>query len=147
MASESPTRWVLHDGSCGFCSRWIPLWGPALKKIGLEFAPRFGCVLLVLLVACSARPNPKDITPGDSRDAILQVYGEPTGQRLMTKKDDAVWGPIEDFWYGVPMGSRVEIWTYRVDDGDVELYFVDDSPTVGGIGFAPEGVVYEAAQD
>jgi predicted DCC family thiol-disulfide oxidoreductase YuxK len=31
--------WVLYDGACGFCSRWIPFWGPVLRRRGLEIAP------------------------------------------------------------------------------------------------------------
>jgi len=31
--------WVLYDGSCGFCSRWLPFWGPTLKRRGFGFAP------------------------------------------------------------------------------------------------------------
>jgi len=31
--------WVLYDGSCGFCSRWAPLWERALNKRGFHIAP------------------------------------------------------------------------------------------------------------
>jgi hypothetical protein len=31
MRRAAPLRgWVLYDGACGFCSRWIPLWRPVL---------------------------------------------------------------------------------------------------------------------
>lgn len=106
-----------------------------------------GWIFTGLLTACTVQPDPAQIAEGDTREAIVQTYGEPAGRQQMTKQDEAVWGPIEDFWYDVPMGSRVEIWTYPAEDGDVELYFVDDSPTVDGVGFAPEGVIYEAVQD
>jgi hypothetical protein len=55
-----------------------------------------------------------------------------------------------------PNGSEVEIWYYstRVEqagddgsvaaDGTTEVYFVDGSDTVQGIGFAPEGAVFES---
>ena len=42
------------------------------------------------------------------------------------------------------MGSTVEIWAYRVQGGTVELYFVDGSAGVQGMGFAPVGAVFEA---
>jgi len=42
------------------------------------------------------------------------------------------------------MGSSVEIWAYRVQGGSVELYFVDESARVQGVGFAPLGAVFEA---
>ena len=31
--------WVLYDGGCGFCSRWVTYWAPTLKRLGLEIAP------------------------------------------------------------------------------------------------------------
>jgi predicted DCC family thiol-disulfide oxidoreductase YuxK len=31
--------WVLYDGSCGFCSRWVPFWENTLKKRGFNIAP------------------------------------------------------------------------------------------------------------
>lgn len=31
--------WLLYDGSCGFCSRWVPFWKDTLKKRGFEIAP------------------------------------------------------------------------------------------------------------
>jgi predicted DCC family thiol-disulfide oxidoreductase YuxK len=29
-----PNGWVLFDGSCGFCSWWIPFWAPLLRSHG-----------------------------------------------------------------------------------------------------------------
>lgn len=31
--------WVLYDGSCGFCSRWVPCWKSTLNKRGFHIAP------------------------------------------------------------------------------------------------------------
>jgi predicted DCC family thiol-disulfide oxidoreductase YuxK len=31
--------WVLYDGSCGICARWVPFWGPTLERLGLGTAP------------------------------------------------------------------------------------------------------------
>jgi predicted DCC family thiol-disulfide oxidoreductase YuxK len=33
-----PAGWVLYDGSCGFCARWVPFWGPSLRRRGYEIA-------------------------------------------------------------------------------------------------------------
>jgi uncharacterized protein len=38
VASE-PRGWVLYDGACGVCSRWVPFWAPTLARLGLEIAP------------------------------------------------------------------------------------------------------------
>ena len=30
---------MLYDGDCGVCSRWVPAWGPMLRRRGLAIAP------------------------------------------------------------------------------------------------------------
>jgi len=37
--AEPPAGWVLYDGDCGVCSRWVPSWGPTLQRRGLAIAP------------------------------------------------------------------------------------------------------------
>lgn len=37
MAS-SPFAWVLYDGACGFCSRWVPFWRETLARRGFGIA-------------------------------------------------------------------------------------------------------------
>jgi hypothetical protein len=89
------------------------------------------------------------------RAIILSQCGPPDLKRTLLKTAPAIWGTIEDFWSGVPMGAKVEIWLYKsqaqleegssnLTAGTTELYFVNGSASVDGIGFAPEGVVYEA---
>jgi predicted DCC family thiol-disulfide oxidoreductase YuxK len=35
-----PSRgWVLYDGGCGVCARWVPFWEPTLARLGLAVAP------------------------------------------------------------------------------------------------------------
>lgn len=35
-----PSRgWVLYDGSCGFCRRWVPFWESTLRRRGFAIAP------------------------------------------------------------------------------------------------------------
>ena len=38
MAAEIK-GWVLYDGDCGFCSRWVPFWEQTLAKRGFRIAP------------------------------------------------------------------------------------------------------------
>jgi predicted DCC family thiol-disulfide oxidoreductase YuxK len=33
-----PLAWVLYDGACGFCSRWVPFWAGTLAKRGIGVA-------------------------------------------------------------------------------------------------------------
>ena len=36
---EEIRGWVLYDGACGFCSRWVPFWENTLRKRGFLIAP------------------------------------------------------------------------------------------------------------
>ena len=36
---RTPRAWLLYDGSCGFCSRWVSFWENTLKKRGFRIAP------------------------------------------------------------------------------------------------------------
>jgi predicted DCC family thiol-disulfide oxidoreductase YuxK len=35
---KPPVAWVLYDGSCGFCSRWVPFWRGTLERRGIGIA-------------------------------------------------------------------------------------------------------------
>jgi len=39
QAPDDMRGWILYDGSCGFCSKWVPFWSSTLAKQGLGFAP------------------------------------------------------------------------------------------------------------
>lgn len=39
MLPEPREGWVLYDGACGICSRWVASWAPALQRMGLAIAP------------------------------------------------------------------------------------------------------------
>jgi hypothetical protein len=96
----------------------------------------------IALFACGPIPQPSDFHVGMSRQQIVAEFGEPQSRKSLVKSDPYIWGPIETFWSSVPMGARVEIWSYPTSGGAIELYFVDDSSEVGGTAFAPEGAVY-----
>ena len=36
--TSAPFAWVLYDGACGFCSRWVPFWKKTLAKRGFGIA-------------------------------------------------------------------------------------------------------------
>lgn len=38
MTAPPVSAWVLYDGACGFCSRWVPFWKYTLAKRGLGIA-------------------------------------------------------------------------------------------------------------
>ena len=39
MERPVSTDWILYDGSCGFCRRWVPFWGEILRRNGFAIAP------------------------------------------------------------------------------------------------------------
>ncbi|MGI9589910.1 MAG: hypothetical protein ACR2P8_00975 [Myxococcota bacterium] len=119
---------------------------------------RFACCLLASLalvaLACDEAPRHESFSVGMTRASVLEQHGEPQRKARLTKRDDRIWGPIEEFWSEVPLGSGVEVWSYRTTNewggepvaGATVLYFVDRSEAVSGLGFAPDGVVYEGGQ-
>ncbi|HEX7615166.1 MAG TPA: DUF393 domain-containing protein [Thermoanaerobaculia bacterium] len=38
MTVPAYSAWVLYDGACGFCSRWVPFWKKTLAKRGIGIA-------------------------------------------------------------------------------------------------------------
>jgi predicted DCC family thiol-disulfide oxidoreductase YuxK len=36
--STAPKGWILYDGSCGICARWVPSWSGTLASFGLGVA-------------------------------------------------------------------------------------------------------------
>ncbi|MEZ5987797.1 MAG: DUF393 domain-containing protein [Planctomycetota bacterium] len=37
-AGDQVLGWVLYDGGCGFCSRWVPFWSHTLRRRGFAIA-------------------------------------------------------------------------------------------------------------
>ena len=115
-----------------------------------------GRTILFLLSAtwgsCAADvPRHEEFAVGMSRADITAQFGEPDRTQKLAKSDGSIWGPIEEFWTQVPMGATVELWAFQsamrssAQPGQTELYFVNDSDTVDGIGFHFEGAVYEGS--
>jgi hypothetical protein len=107
------------------------------------------CITLLLGCAETTRiPAHSDFKIGASREQVLREYGEPRQITEFHKTGNQIWGAIETFWLKVPMGSSVEVWSYpsqqSIGHGDTELYFIDDSAMVNGVGFSPKGVIYES---
>ncbi len=104
--------------------------------------------IALLIAACSRQPGlpaASEFRIGATREQITDRFGMPQHTQIFHKTGSAIWGPIEDFWPEVAIGSTVEVWSYRVQGGSAELYFVDNSNQVQGTGFAPEGAVFESS--
>ena len=39
QADAPPRGWILYDGACGVCSRWVPRFRAILGRLGLAVAP------------------------------------------------------------------------------------------------------------
>ncbi len=107
---------------------------------------RFVVITLALVLGCASLPDAAQFPPGLSRTQLLERFGPPAHRKSFHKTGEGIWGPIESFWSRVPRGSTVEIWTYPVRGGTVELYFVDGSERAQGAEFSPEGAVYEGGR-
>ena len=111
----------------------------------LSYKQRLITMMLIatlMLLACKPEPRPSDFRIGMARQTIITSFGEPDQRQSLVKSGSGIFGPIETFWSSVPEGATIEIWSYQVSDGMVELYFVNGSAEVQGTGFAPTGAVY-----
>jgi hypothetical protein len=95
-----------------------------------------------LSLACTTQPDVTQFKAGMARTAIVEQFGEPASKQTLVKTSLHIFGPIEDFWSSLPDQARVEIWSYRTQGGNVELYFVNGAEIASGRSFAPTGIVY-----
>jgi hypothetical protein len=122
-----------------------------MKQVSSLISFLLPIVLLGSVAACDGRTH-ADFELGMARSEVLSRFGQPEDQQILFKSSNAIFGPIEDFWPRVPEGAKVEIWSYKSTQsnsgalggisGSTELYFVNGSNTVDGIGFAVKGAVY-----
>ncbi|MEK7360003.1 MAG: hypothetical protein AAB422_06480 [Planctomycetota bacterium] len=82
------------------------------------------------------------IEKGQSKKAIVKLLGEPLEKKFIVKNNKFIWGPQEEFWDEIPMGTRLEVWKYEFSDGNLYLYFVDYGENLDYKAFARKGVVY-----
>ena len=102
-------------------------------------------LVVAVCVGCDGEVERARVEVGQSKDAIRGILGEPDETTTHTKQNEHIWGPEEAFWDEIAMGAELEVWTYRLDDGQLNLYFVDGSDELSFRAFAPTGVVYESA--
>ena len=108
------------------------------------------CKLLLVLIfllmvapsGCAALPEPSSFRAGMTKQNLIAQFGEPIRRQTLVKNMEPIWGPIEEIWFQLAMGTEVELWAYRVKGGTVELYFLNGSDVTQAGAFSPEGVVY-----
>ncbi len=79
---------------------------------------------------------------GQSKQSIIELLGEPLRRTITVRQDKVIWGPEEEFWDNIPVGTRLEVWRYEFSDGNLNLYFIDEGEQLDYKAFAPRGVVY-----
>ena len=82
------------------------------------------------------------IEKGQSKKEIVKLLGEPVEKRFIVKKNKFIWGPAEEFWDEIPMGTRMEVWEYKFSDGILNLYFLDYGDNLDYKAFSRKGVIY-----
>jgi len=61
------------------------------------------------------------INKGQSKQAITELLGEPFEKKVIVKRNKYIWGPEEEFWDDIPMGTLLEVWKYEFSDGHLNL--------------------------
>lgn len=109
-----------------------------------KIVPAIAIIYVFSLAGCSREYAHFEgkIMKGQSRQDIIGILGNPYGTKIFTKNNRIIRGPEEDFWDQIPISSRLEVWSYRFSDGQLNLYFVNERETLDFIAFAPAGVVY-----
>ncbi len=82
---------------------------------------------------------------GQTKQEIKKILGGPYEIKIIKKTRGNIWGPEEEFWDKIPNDNRLELWRYKSDAGNLNLYFIGDNNNhLDYKAFAPKGVVYES---
>lgn len=82
------------------------------------------------------------VKKGQSKEQIIELLGEPVEKKNIVKHNRFIWGPEEGLWDSIPIGTRLEVWKYKMSDGNLNLYFISEGKHLSFKVFAPKGVVY-----
>ena len=69
---------------------------------------------------------------GVDQSYLIEKLGAADEIEELVRREEHVFGPIEDLWYKIKMGEKIITWKYETRDGRKELYFVNDSTEVVG---------------
>jgi hypothetical protein len=87
-------------------------------------------IFLIFLYACQKPEQPKpseDIWIGMTKTEIVKLVGETNEKRYISKTNNQIQGPEKEFWHEIPMGAKLEVWTYNTAQGQLKLYFIGKS--------------------
>ena len=97
-----------------------------------SFLHSIGLLLLgaVVLAGCGRASLEKTHLAGLTKAEVRQQLSEPQKIETIVKRDAHMFGPIEAIWDKVPVGEKIEAWTYEAADGSKTLYFLPASDQV-----------------
>ncbi len=88
-----PSAFVLYDGACGFCSRWVPFWKPTLEKRGIGIATLQEPWVAARLAATGI--------PAAGQLDDLRILVEPTNE-VVSGADAYRWA-FRRIWWATPL--------------------------------------------
>lgn len=81
----------------------------------------------------SDRNNLSEISlMGVDQSYLIEKLGKADEIEELVRREEHVFGPIEDLWYKIKMGEKIITWKYETRDGRKEFYFMNDSTEVVG---------------
>ena len=98
-------------------------------------------ILVAFVVPACKQDTALPVEIGQEKNEIVKVLGEPNEKKNTRKSSEHIWGPEEEFWAEIPMGTKLEVGRYSNSSGWLNLYFVDGSDRLSFKAFAPAGVV------
>lgn len=82
-------------------------------------------VLALGLLDCGPHSDLENrIFTGRTDKQVRMELGEPAKVEEITKNAESINGPLESVWDEMEMGDKVVVWTYEVDYGRKEVYFL-----------------------
>ena len=103
-------------------------------------------VLAFSVISCNEEQDISQLVQiGQTRQEIKKILGDPYEIKIIKKTGGHIWGPEEEFWDKIPNDTKLEVWRYKSDAGNLNLYFTGKNNHLDYKAFAPKGVVYESA--
>ncbi len=102
-------------------------------------------LLVFSIISCNEEQDIYELVQvGQTKREIKSIFGNPDKIKNFNKPEGPIWGPEEEFWDKIPSGSKLEVWSYINDAGNLNLYFIGSNNHLNYKAFTPKGVVYES---
>jgi len=92
---------------------------------GVLIRPVLLAVLALGLFDCGPHSDLENrIFTGRTETQVRMELGEPAKVNEITKNAETINGPLESDWDEIELGDKIIVWTYEVDYGRKEIYFL-----------------------